>query len=69
MLSLKAYHNCIHSTLLFALLCVYYSVEGNGSLLESMKDTFQLQDELSKENYHFVLSEALISVIEEVSSC
>ena len=34
-----------------------------------MKDTFQLQDELSKENYHFVLSEALISVIEEVSSC
>lgn len=50
------------------ILCVYYSAEGNGSLLESMKDTFQLQDELSKENYHFVLSEALISVIEEVSS-
>ena len=32
------------------------------------KDTFQTMDELSKENYHFALSEALLSVIEEVSS-
>ncbi|XP_003383267.1 PREDICTED: run domain Beclin-1-interacting and cysteine-rich domain-containing protein-like [Amphimedon queenslandica] len=43
------------------------SGSSNG-FFESMKDTFQLQDELSKENYHFVLSEALISVIEEYKS-
>ena len=30
------------------------------------KDTFQIQDELSKDNFHFILSEALLSVIEEV---
>lgn len=30
------------------------------------KDTFQIQDQLSKENYHFMLSDALMSVIEEV---
>lgn len=32
----------------------------------SDKDYFQVSDELSKENSHFALSEALLSVIEQV---
>ena len=33
------------------------------------KDYFQVTDELAMENSHFVLSEALLSVVEQVSSC
>ena len=39
------------------------------SLLPDTKDYFQVTDELSKENSHFALSEALLSVIEQVSVC
>jgi hypothetical protein len=36
--------------------------------ISDSKDTFQIQDDLSKENYHFTLSDALITVIEEYKS-
>ena len=32
------------------------------------KDYFQVTDELAKENSHFALSEALLAVVEQVSS-
>ena len=35
----------------------------------SEKDYFQVTDELSKENSHFALSEALLAVIEQVRPC
>ena len=43
-----------------------YTDSGRNALFMEGKDTFQIQDELSKDNYHFTLSDALISVIEEV---
>ena len=39
---------------------------GRHAFLAEGKDTFQIQDELGKDNYHFTLSEALIAVMEEV---
>ena len=44
-----------------------YTDSGRNALFMEGKDTFQIQDELSKDNYHLTLSDALISVIEEVS--
>lgn len=40
--------------------------DANQQLSHSPKDYFQLTDELSEENYHFSLSEALIAVVEQV---
>ena len=43
-----------------------FAIETQTMMVLDSKDTFQIQDELSKDNYHFALSDALISVIEEV---
>lgn len=37
------------------------------SVAMETKDYFQVTDELSKENSHFALSEALLAVVEQVS--
>ena len=38
------------------------------SQIQDEKDYFQVTDELAKENSHFALSEALLAVVEQVSS-
>ena len=45
---------------------MYIYADSNQQLSLSPKDYFQLTDELSEENYHFSLSEALIAVVEQV---
>ena len=54
-------YTCIHVHVCTSLCADSHQVVSSGQ-----KDYFQMSDELSRENSHFALSEALLSVIEQV---
>ena len=45
---------------------IFFSVDSGQTVPGDHKDYFQVSDELSRENSHFALSEALLTVIEQV---